>query len=361
MQSIRRVVAAALVAGTGLAAMTGIGSAAASPVHHDPQWRQLPGAYVAPLQFAVSGRKVAVADSFASALFLVGREKPIATGYPPTQTEEASGDLAGVDLRNGAIAYTTTKADHKDTLLVVLRHGKKPLRVNLGRYERHHNPDGHVVYGVKDPSTVPQECATVLQQMGVPALRYRGQKDSHPYAVAGLPDGSWLVADAGGNDVLRVDRHGRISTFAVLPAQKLHITEELATQLGAPACAGITYRFEAVPTDVEVTEHGIHVSTLSGSFADGRVYEVSRHGHLRQLVGGVPGLTNIAVSGSGRVYAAELGVGVFSLGKHGLKPVKALPNAAAVEWANGRLYASTAPIAATQGHDTSKGHVFVLR
>lgn len=42
--------------------------------------------------------------------------------------------------------------------------------------------------------------------------------DSNPFAVTRMGDG-YLVADAGGNDVLHVDADGNISTFAVFPDQ----------------------------------------------------------------------------------------------------------------------------------------------
>jgi hypothetical protein len=357
---VRRAAAVALAAGTALAAVTGAGSAAASPMDHHYSLHQLPGDYVGPLQFAVSGHTVAVADSFASALYLVGHKDPIATGFPPTQTEEASGDLAGVAINNGRIAYTTTKADHKTTLLVVLKHGKKVLTVNLGAYEQRVNPDRTVTYGAVDPAAVPAACTAALAQFGVP-LQYTGAKDSHPYAVTGLRDGSWLVADAGGNDILRVSPRGHISTVAVLPANRLTITAEMAAGLGAPACKGVDYRFEGVPTDVEVTRQGVYVSSLGGAPEIGAVYKLGNHGRLWKLAGGIPGATNLAVSPSGRVYVVELGVGIFALGKYGLNKVLDLPNAAAAEWANGRLYASTAPIAASQGKDKSMGHIFVVR
>ena len=359
MQSIRRVVAAALVAGTGLAAMTGIGSAAASPVHHHPQLHQLPGDFTAPLQLAVDGRRVYVADSARSALFRLGNPVPIATGPEATPNPETSGDLAGVDARHGTIAYTTTEADHRNTYLTVLQHGKKVLRVNLGRYERLKNPDGRVTYGAVKPWTVSTACKQQLAHAEQPVpLTYRGQKDSHPYAVAAQPDGSWLVADAGGNDVLRVSAHGRISTVAVLPPQPVTITPALAESLKAPACAGIVYRFEAVPTDVEVRNGRVYATTLPGGEGGlGSVYRLGRHAPVR-IATGFAGATNLAVSPGGRIYVVQLGQGVFTPGKHGPRKVVDLPGAAAVEWADGKLYASTAP--AVIGGEGA-GHVFVIR
>jgi len=229
--TFRRAAAAALVAGTGLAAVTGVGSAAASPAQQLHVVKTLPGDYIAPLQFAVSGRTVAVADSGASALYLVGNPNPIAHGGTPTPNPEQSGDLAGVDVKGGSIGYTQSNADHSDTRFTVLRHGKTVLQVSLSKYEKHHNPDGRIRYGFTDPSKVTPACSAQIGVVGIP-VSYTGQVDSHPYAVAGLGDGSWLVADAGGNDILRISKHGHVSTVAVLPAQTVKLTAELAGQFG---------------------------------------------------------------------------------------------------------------------------------
>ena len=351
-----------LVAGTALATITGVGSAAASPVHQLHVWKTLPGDYIAPLQFAVSGHTVAVADSAASALYLVGHSHPIAHGPAPSQNPEASGDLAGVAIENGRIAYTTTTADHLDTRLVVLdRHGHTALNVNLAAYEKRKNPDGRTTYGVTQPSKVTPACKAVLDAQQVP-ISYTGQTDSHPYAVAGLSDGSWLVADAGANDILRVSRWGHVSTVAVLPAQSVKITTALAAQLGAPQCAGLTYRFEPVPTDVELAKGHIYATTLPGGEGGlGSVYSVGWNGRTHRIATGFAQATNLAVSPSGCIYVVELGQGIYTPSEHGPELVAALPGAAGVEWANGHLYASTAPAAASQGADTSPGHIVILR
>lgn len=345
MRRLRRSVALALVAGTGLAAFTGVGSATAST---DPQLHvvtTLPGNYVGPLQFAVSGQTVAVADGFASALYLVGHSAPIAKGPAPSKNPEGSGDVGGVAIKNGRIAYTTSTGNHADTRLIVLHHGKRVLNVNLAAYERRNNPDGRVAYGVQNPSTVPAACKAALAKQHAP-LQYKGEKDSHPYAVAGLKDGSWLVADAGGNDVLHVSARGQVSTVSVLPAQPVKITAAVAAELKAPACAGITYRFESVPTDVEVQGGEVYVSTLPGGDGGlGSVYRIGWRGHAVKIATGFAQATNLAVSPDGSIYVVELGVGVFRATESGPVEVAALPGAAAVEWENGKLYASTAPVA----------------
>jgi hypothetical protein len=354
----RRAAAVALVAGTGLAAVTGVGSAAASPAPQLHVVTTLPGDFIAPLQFAVNGTRIYVADSAKSALFRLGDPNPIATGPTPGTNPEASGDLAGVDARNGRVAFTTTEADHKNTYLTVLSHGKQVLKVNLGAYERWRNPDAGITYGATEPGRVGEACKAELAKAGAP-LSYPGQKDSHPYAVTGLSDGSWLVADAGANDILRVSRWGHISTVAVLPAQPVRLTTTIAAQLSAPSCVGITYRFEAVPTDVEVANGHVYVSTLPGGAGGlGSVYTLGRHARPVKIAGGFTQATNLAVSPSGCIYVVELGVGIFTPGTHGPKQVADLPGAAAVEWANGKLYASTAP--AVSG-GTGPGQIVVLK
>jgi hypothetical protein len=88
--------------------------------------------------------------------------------------------------------------------------------------------------------------------------------------VSALPGDAWVVGDAGGNDLLKVDKHGRITVLSVLPRQPSVITAEAAAGLGLPDCVvGATYNFEAVPTDVEVAADGkLIVSLLPGGPED---------------------------------------------------------------------------------------------
>ena len=72
------------------------------------------------------------------------------------------------------------------TLLRVLPNGNHKILADLVGFEEGNNPDGVV-------------------------------PDSNPYGTALLPDGSRLVADAGGNDLLQIFPNGSIETVAVLP------------------------------------------------------------------------------------------------------------------------------------------------
>lgn len=307
--------------------------------------------FVGPLQFAVSGRNVFVADSFTSTLSLIGRSTPLATGPDPS----TGGDLAGVavDPRRHALAYTTNNGDHSVTKLTIWQPGHKPVVADLSGFERRHNPDHVNQYGVKNPS----KCVTdALTAAGFP-VSYRGIVDSHAYSVASLGDGNWAVADAGGNDILKVDRHGRVSLITVLPSQPLKVSAELAAGLGLPGCVvGITYRFEPVPTDIEIGPHGVrYVTTLPGGpegagAVPGSVYQLDRWGHPTRIATGFAGATNLAITPRGDIYVAEIGTGTLSLVRHGQpQPVLSLPGLVAVEYSDGHLYASTAP-AATGGN-----------
>lgn len=308
--------------------------------------RTLSSDFVGPLQFAVSGKSVYVADSFTSTLNLIGRSTPLATGPDPS----TGGDIAGVavDPSRRAIAYTSSNGDHSSTKLTILQRGKKPVVADLSGFEAKRNPDRVNKYGVSNPS----QCVTdALNALDVP-VSYRGQLDSHPYSVTSIGGGSWAVGDAGGNDIVKVDRYGHVSLIAVLPSQPTTISAEFAASLGLPDCVvGVTYRFEPVPTDVEVGPHGaLYVTTLPGgpegpgSGNRGSVYRVDRGGHVHRIATGFASATNLAIDRHGDIYVAELGSGTLSKVYHGKpKPVLSLPGLVAVEYANGHLYASTAP------------------
>lgn len=82
--------------------------------------------------------------------------------------------------------------------------------------------------------------------------------ESNPYGLAALPNGDALVADAAGNDVLRVDRKGTIRTVARFKPE-LVATDHIPDFPGPPALPA-----ESVPTSIAVTRHGIYVGELKG-------------------------------------------------------------------------------------------------
>jgi hypothetical protein len=84
--------------------------------------------------------------------------------------------------------------------------------------------------------------------------------DSNPYAITMTGDGTLLVADAGGNDVVAVDGTGTVSLVAVLPYGDADAPEFL----GAPP--GTKIKMQPVPTSVEVVP-----SELPGPLGDEQV------------------------------------------------------------------------------------------
>jgi hypothetical protein len=339
--------ASAAVAGAALlvTAAPAMASPAAPPQHVT---KTLSTAFVGPLQFAVDGSKVYVADSFTSTLNLIGDKTPLATGPNPAN----GGDLAGVgvDPQTHGIAYTTSNGDHSVTELTILQPGQKPVVANLAAFEKAHNPDAVNHYG----TTSRNACVdNGLKKAGAP-VSYTGALDSHPYAVAALGNGAWAVADAGANDIVRVSRTGQISLISVLPAQPLKFTAAVASANGLPKCVvGVIYRVEPVPTDVEVGPGGtLYATTLPGGVDDidgsnpGSVYRIASNGQPVKIATGFVGATNLAINPYGNIFVAQLGSGSIAEVVSGKPKVIAnLPGVAAVEFANGHLYASTAPAA----------------
>ena len=303
---------------------------------------------VGPLQIAVGPHgSVYVADNFAGVLKRIGAKKPIFTapkGY----------EVAGVDVsKDGTIAFTWGSPEKHRSYLTVMRHGKKLFTANTGKFEREHNPDKNVTYGVVSKAS--KAClADVAKVTGGPAT-YKGIVDTHAYSVKAVR-GGWVVGDAAGNDLLNVNRWGKVSLLKVLPPQPAKISASTAAKLGAPNCTeGVTYNFEPVPTDVEQGRDGrLYVTTLPGGPEGdsplgprGSVYRLTGKGHhLTRLATGFSGATNLALTPSCRVLVAELFAGRISTIEHG-KPAKVLdlPGVASVEFANHAVYAgATGPI-----------------
>lgn len=310
--------------------------------------RTLSSQVVAPFQLALNQGKVYVADGATSMVSRVRSDGSLAT----VATGPQPGEVAGVDLdRTGrSVAYTWTNHATGSAGLTVKTKGKKAVTADLSGYEATVNPDGNRTYGITPKSDDACVNGFFEQATGGPAT-YKGIVESHPYAVASLGHGNWVVADAAGNDLLKVDARGHVSTLALLPRQPLKITAEIATNLGMPDCVvGLTYNFEPVPTDVEVDQHGmLWVSTLPGGPEDpslgarGSVYRVNPWtGKAQRMATGFLGATNLAVARSGQVYVTELFAGRISTISHGkAKPFAMLNAPLSVEVSGDDLYAGT--------------------
>jgi hypothetical protein len=112
--------------------------------------------------------------------------------------------------------------------------------------------------------------------------------ESNPYAALGLPNGNVLVADAAGNDVLKVRPDGHISVFAVFPNLK----------------SGEDY----VPTSLARDDHGnIYVGGLASETpGKGRVTKLSSSGDKLKTWRGFTTVTGVAVGDDGSLFVSEL-------------------------------------------------------
>ena len=267
---------------------------------------------------------------------------------PTTLVEEPLG--TGLDAVSSLLGYTTfaTRTGDQESVSSSLLMRRSPNGTvtqvaDLLAYEQANNPDSVNSYGFQG---LAPDCVVPPFLAQAP-----GGIDSHGYGSLMLP-GITYVADAGGNDVLSVDRHGTVRTVAVLPPASFTATAELAGAFGLPDCVvGATVNLEPVATDVELGPDGwLYVTSLPGGPEDGSlgnlgsVYKVNpRTGTVRLLATGLAGATGVAVSPDGTVFVAELYANqVSSISRNGtVTPLGAFNQPAGIEWENGRLYIST--------------------
>ncbi len=320
---------------------------------------------VGPLQIDVgSDGQIYVGQAFAGVLTKV---------RPDGSTKDLfalPGEIAGVASRGYNVAFTWTGGDEEHPasgLKQRFSNGTVRNIANLYAFEKKHNPDAHVTYGFKGLSDACKaELAPLVDEIGPPS--YKGGIDSHPYAVANAPDGGWYVAEAAGNAILHVSRAGKVSVVSVLPSVSVKITADAAAALGLPACTvGTRYRFEPVPTDVEVGPGGmLYVSSLPGGPEDGslgpqgRVLKINPHSGATQVIGrGFVSATNVAVTPGGRVYVAELFANQISTIKDGWpKPFVSVNSPTSIDYANGRIYAAVDVFA---GDGLGAGSIVTIR
>jgi hypothetical protein len=320
---------------------------------------------LAPFNLDVRGGKVLVADGFTG---LVSRVNPNGNLSTIATSPFDGGDVLGVASGGGALAWTGSAPTDQpfvngEQILTVRRPGQPDQRINITAFENANNPDQVNFYGTD--STDPCVTDFLEQATGGPA-GYHGVLDSHAYSIAYAGKGAWYVADAAGNDILKVSKTGVVSLVKVLPPQPLTVTAELAAAAGFPSClVGVTYNFEPVPTDVEVSHGKLYMSLLPGGPEDpslgarGSAWRMNTNGsHLTEIGSGFLGTTNIAVSPGGTVYVSELFAGQVSKIVHGHGvPVAALPGPLGLEFAGGNLYAGVFAQTDDQGHVLAPGAV----
>ncbi len=124
--------------------------------------------------------------------------------------------------------------------------------------------------------------------------------DSNANAVV-RDGGDYIVADAGGNDLLRVDRTGTVSLITTFPSAEGCVAPGPPPQ---PVVSG-----QAVPTSVVRGPHGAYyVSELTGfPFCEGSavIWKV-KNGHASVYASGLTNVTDLAFDRHGTLYAVEI-------------------------------------------------------
>jgi hypothetical protein len=333
-----------LVAAAATASLVLLVPSQATAGNKSPKLTVLTTDVFAPFNLSVSRSGIYVADGF-----------PGSVGKLPWHSDQVTTIIPDVPGASGVakhgryLAYTSTVTDEATfTNTASALYVKGPngtVKADTLAYENANNSDQVITYGIDNPT----QCE--IDGLG-PQANYTGQIDSHAYSVAHFGH-KWVVADAGGNDLLLVDGNGHIRTLAVLPRQPAVITADFASANGLdPDCfAGATYNFESVPTDVEVGRDGfLYVTTLPGGpegdelGARGSVYRVNPwNGKVHRIATGFSGATNLAIGRYGQIYVTELFAGRISVVRHHhVNPYVDLPGAIAVErGAHGNLLAAT--------------------
>lgn len=126
--------------------------------------------------------------------------------------------------------------------------------------------------------------------------------DSDPVGLA-VGKGRFIVADAGGNDVLSVTRGGKISTVAAFPDRMVDAPDSPDFEPGQQI------PMQAVPTSaVHGPDGAWYVSELTGfPFPVGaaNIYRIGKDGEVSVWASGLTNVTDLAFHGS-TLYAVEI-------------------------------------------------------
>jgi sugar lactone lactonase YvrE len=127
--------------------------------------------------------------------------------------------------------------------------------------------------------------------------------DSHPYGLAAGPDGNLWVADAGGNDLLKVNPStGQVDLVAVFPG--------IPGPMPNPERGGAS-EMDPVPTGVAFGADGtVYVSLLPGApFPPGssKIVKVGADGSISDYATGLTMTTDVRMGPDGNLYAVQIG------------------------------------------------------
>lgn len=181
------------------------------------------------------------------------------------------GDNVYVQITTGPPGLFPPDVDAKQNgKLVRLKHGGVAPVADITGFEAKHDPDHHGV-------------------------------DSNPYAVLARSHDE-LVADAAGNDILSVDKHGKIRVFHVFPNVTTGACAGQADPPGFPGC-------NFVPTSLATDRWGnVYVGGLSSlTPGEAQVVKLDPSGkHVLRTWKGFTSVTGLAVGRDGSLYVSQL-------------------------------------------------------
>lgn len=126
--------------------------------------------------------------------------------------------------------------------------------------------------------------------------------DTNPNSIAADGNG-YLLADAGGNSVLRLDHKGNLSTVAVPPGGMAEAPPFI------PVPPGTLIPFEPVPTAAERGPDGaVYVSQLTGfpfPVGGSSIWRIAPDGTMTQWATGLTNVTDLTWA-NGKLYAVQL-------------------------------------------------------
>lgn len=311
----------------------------ALPANADPGTEPVLDGLVTPLGLAVGNDgSLYVAQSFVGTLTQVRKGET-------TNLTDGGGFVTGVAaIGRGNLSYLFNAE-----LIVRTPNGKTKTLANLLEYEAANNPDESNSYGFQGLS---EACALQVPEFVGGGFPFPGVVDSNPYALAIMPNGDRIVADAGGNTLVRVTPKGSVSTLSVLPPRPATMNAATAEAFGLPECTvGATYNFDFVPTDVELGPDGmLYVTSLPGGPEGesplgprGAVFMVHPStGDVTEVATGFAGATDLAVTKHGTIYVTELfGNQVSMVSAGGPVPVASMSEPVAIEYSKGELYVAS--------------------
>lgn len=128
-----------------------------------------------------------------------------------------------------------------------------------------------------------------------------GEIDTNPYGVVAIQGRNRIVADAGGNSLLKVNNNGHVSTVAVFPDTMF---------------PGVPFPVQAVPTSVvQGPGNTYYVSQLVGfpfPVGGAKIYQVWPNGHMQVVADGLSAVVDVATGPDGNLYAVEIANDLFA-------------------------------------------------